>query len=285
MALSSNQLEAFHCLAQTNHFTRASERLHITQSALSQRIGNLECELATTLFIRDRAGARLTQAGLELLRYCQVKDSLETEFLAKLKSKLPNMLAGNLRIGGFSSVTSSVLIPALSGFLKKHRDVRLSCQTRELYELPEMLHRGEVDFVALDHQWDRDGIAFIPVGEEENVLVEKKDYRGPDIYLDHDENDQTTERYFKAQKKKWSGKRHFLDDIHGIIQAVRGGVGRAVLARHLVDEDSTLSIQASERPFLSPVVLHYYEQPYYSKLHHAVVTELSEKCKTWLGSR
>ena len=238
MSLSSLQLEAFHCLARTQHFTRASERLGITQSALSQRVSHLESGLGTALFIRERAGVRLTQAGLELLRYCQIKEGLESEFLSKLKSGKSQNLAGMLRIGGFSSITHSVLTPALSKLLRKHPAVRLTCQTRELYELPACLQRGEVDFVALDRIWEREGIAYVKLGDERNVLIESKSYQGAEIYLDHDEEDETTERYFKSQGKKWSAQRHFLGDIYGVIEGVRHGLGRAVVAHHLIANDS-----------------------------------------------
>lgn len=43
--------------------------------ALSQRVLILEEELGTTLFIRDRAGLKLTDSALGLIRYCQMKNS------------------------------------------------------------------------------------------------------------------------------------------------------------------------------------------------------------------
>ena len=67
MSLPSNRLDAFVAVARTQHFSRAAEGLFITQSALSQRVKQLEDFLGVTLFIRDREGARLTEKGERLL--------------------------------------------------------------------------------------------------------------------------------------------------------------------------------------------------------------------------
>lgn len=274
MSLPSLQLDAFYALARAGHFTRAAERLHITQSALSQRIQNLERELETTLFIRDRQGARLTQEGLELLRYCQAKEGLESEFLSLLRSKTPRSLAGRIRLGGYSSVLHSLVVPALAPLLKRHESVRLYCLAREVYELPGLLQQGEVDFIVLDRRWEREGVASLLLGHENHVLVERKDYKGPEVYIDHDERDELTFRYFSQRKKGWSGQRHFLDDIHGLIEGVRNGLGRAVLPRHLIEGDSELRIVDPTHVLRVPVYLHHFEQPFYSRLHAATIEAL-----------
>ncbi len=82
MTFSSSHLEAFFAVSQTLNFTQAASKLHITQSALSQRILNFEKELGLTLFIRDRAGLRLTETANKIVRYCQQKNNLEIEVLA-----------------------------------------------------------------------------------------------------------------------------------------------------------------------------------------------------------
>jgi DNA-binding transcriptional LysR family regulator len=274
MAISSLQLEAFYTLAQTGHFTRAAERLHITQSALSQRVLNLESDLQTAFFIRDRQGVRLTQEGLGLLRYCQAKEDLEEEFLVQLQTQSPRELAGRIRLGGFSSVMNSLLIPAVAPLAQQHSRVRLYCISRETYELPELLQRGEVDFIVLDHCWEREGIVSVLLGHEQNVLVERKGYRGPEIYLDHDEKDDITARYFKHLKKKWNGQRHFLDQIDGLIEGVKQRLGRAVLPRHLIEKEPGIYIIEPEKILRTPVYLHFYERPFYSKLHQATLEVL-----------
>src|SRR5262249_32551288 len=147
MKLSSSQLEAFYAVAQARSFTKAAQRIHVTQSALSQRIRNLETELQTALFVRDPAGVELTEPAHELLRYCQFQDGYETELLGNLRGGKGAALSGVVRIAGFSTVMSSAILPALENLLSKNPGVRLEMHTRELRDLLPMLKHGEADYV------------------------------------------------------------------------------------------------------------------------------------------
>jgi DNA-binding transcriptional LysR family regulator len=275
MSISSGNLDAFWTVSKTLSFTKAAEKLHVTQSALSQRILNLESELETTLFIRDRGGLRLTEVAHELARYCQSKNLLEEEFLATLKSRGSKELAGVLRLGGFSSVMRSVVLPSLKGLCIDHPKLRLSLITRETFELPDLLKIGEIDYMILDQKLERDELECKLLGKEKNVLVQKNKYRGPDIYLDHDEKDPATFAYLKlARKTLKSVERRYLDDVYGLIDGVRAGIGRAVLPLHLIKNEKDLEIVSPTTVLEIPVYLYFFKQPYYSKLHIEVLKSL-----------
>jgi DNA-binding transcriptional LysR family regulator len=280
MSLSSLGLDAFYACAQTGHFTRAAEKLHITQSALSQRIQHLESDLQTALFIRQKSGIRLTAAGERLLKYCMAKDALESEALSGLRNSTE--LAGHLRIGGFSSIMRSVVLPALEEFLQKNKQVRVQLVSREMDELPTMLRRGEIDFMILNDEFNREGVLGELLGVEHNVLCEKKDYQGGEVYLDHDENDQVTQRYLKMIKNSAKYERHYLDDVYGLIDGVKYGLGRAVLPKHLIKTESRIRI-ANRKVLEIPVWIHYYEQPFYSRLQIASLEAVRAVARRLLG--
>lgn len=283
MSLSALYLDAFYACAQAGHFTKASERLNITQSALSQRIKNLEQELTTTLFIRDRAGIRLTEAGYTLLRYCQSKSSIEAEVIEQIRGDQKSVgLQGHIRIGGFSSVMRSVILPSLAPIIEKNPGLRLSFSSEELADLPGLLKQGEIDYMILDHELRRDDLVMEPLGTESNVMVKKKNADVPEIYLDHDESDQTTIQFLKLNKLKYKIERRYLDDVYGIIDGVKMGLGKAVLPTHLIQDDKQLVVMNNHKALLIPVVLHYYKQDYYSKLHHAVVEVIKKNSSTYL---
>lgn len=283
MGLSSQNLEAFFHCAQEQNFTRAAEHLMISQSALSQRVLNLEAELETTLFIRSRTGVTLTPAGIELLNYYQAKESLEEEVLAKIKNPIRGEVSGSLRIGGFSSIMRSAILPALAPLLCQHSGIRLTFLNREIKELPQLMRQGEIDFMIIYSKEHREGMEHELLGYEENVLVEKKGYSGPNIYLDHDENDQITGEYLsRHSKSEKKYDRRFLDDVYGLIDGVRMGLGRAVIPRHLIANDKSLKIINPRKKLKIPVVLHYRQQPYYTILHQKVIEVLKDNFKNYI---
>jgi DNA-binding transcriptional LysR family regulator len=277
-SLSSLYLDAFAAVAQTKNFSRAAEKIHITQSALSQRVLKLEEELEATLFIRDRAGVQLTEVGHELLRYCQSKEGLEEEFLSHIRSKRKNELSGEIRIGAFSSVARSVILPSLSSLLRENPLVRLNLLIRELRDLPDLLRRGEIDLMILDHRLDKDGLEAVQLGFERNVLVQKRGAKVPEIYLDHDEEDLVTRKFLKISGKKVTKlERRYLDDVYGLLDGVRYGIGRAVLPRHLLSDEKDLVVLDPSTELKIPVVVHFYTQPYYTRLHTQALESLQSE--------
>lgn len=281
--MSSLYLDAFVAVAQSKNFSKAAARLNLTQSALSQRVLKLEAHLETTLFIRDRAGVLLTELGQELLRYCVSKTALEEEFISRLRANGKHELKGEIRIGGFSSVMRSVILPALAPLLRNNPGVRLSLISRQLRELPDLLRRGEINFMVLDHLLERDDLEKVDLGFEQNVLVQSAKAPPPNIYLDHDEDDQVTRRYLQlAGKNPGRLERRYLGDVYGLLDGVRQGLGRAVLPRHLIAGDSKISIVQPSVVLKIPVVLHYYTQPYYPLLQQGAVEALSKGAPQFL---
>jgi DNA-binding transcriptional LysR family regulator len=278
MSLSSLYLDAFYACAQTGNFTQAAERLFITQSALSQRIKNLEVELEAALFIRDRAGVRLTEQGEILLKYCQVKESFEQEVKTSLSQNAPG-LHGVIRIGAYSSVMRSVIMPALQKLLVQNPGVQLSVHTSELHDLPKMMKRGEIDFMILDHDIKRDDYVSKTLGHERFVLASPKNGSSK-VYLDHDENDETTFKYLRISKGK-KIRRSFLSDIYGLMDGVEAGIGSAVLPLHLIHGRKNI-IVSDDRELENPVVLNYNRQDHYPKLFSAVIDTLISSSKKYL---
>jgi DNA-binding transcriptional LysR family regulator len=129
MQLSSRQLEAFVAVARTLNFTRAAERLNLTQSALSQRIRKLEEELGAALLVRAPGAVRLTDTGSRILRFCEAKESLEAEILADLATSRSGDLAGAIRVAGHLSVMRPVVLPALAALLRSRPWLRCCANT------------------------------------------------------------------------------------------------------------------------------------------------------------
>lgn len=290
MSLSSLGLDAFHGVARAKNFSAAAKNLHITQSALSQRILKLEDELRATLLIRDPKGVRLTEAGEHLLRYCQMRQSIEEvvwDHLLKKKQHAAASLAGTCRIGGYSTVIRSVVIPALGPCISSHPHSRVEIFTRETRDLAGLLRSGEVDLILADREYCLPGMVNEILGWEENVLVEPVRGECRDVFLDHDVDDTTTAEFLKMQPPKLRRpkfERMFLDEIYTILDGVARGWGRAVVPRHLVGDSKLLRVVPGYRPLKIPVVLSFYEQLYYTPLFEEVTKSLRQNAGSYLGA-
>lgn len=275
MSLSAIQLDAFIAIVQAGSFSLAAKNTNITQSALSQRILNLEQDLKTRLLIRDRKGIRLTPAGQQLLRFCQIKNQLEDEFLSDFQrgNSSPELL-GVVRIAAYSSVARSLVLPTIAPFLKTNPHLLLEFSTKEMRDLPPLLESAEVDFILLDHDLKRLDVESIEVGVEDYVLAKPSAFEdGQKIFfLDHDTDDQTTRRFIKGlASKETKVERRYLDDVYGLIDGVRLGLGQAILPKHLITGMKGLTISKPERSMKLPIFLHYMKQPYSTALHRAIV--------------
>lgn len=285
MKLNASQLDAFFTIAKVLSFTRAAEQLHVTQSALSQRIAKLEEDLEATLFIRDRNALRLTESGEQLLRFCQLNSQAESELLAKLKNT-KDELAGTLRIGSFSSVSRSLVIPAVKKMMRENPKLSLNLMTKELRELPSMLKSGEVDYILTNRPSDSEEIESLVLGVEENVLVRSKKAPENQVYLDHDETDPTTKAYFSLNKIRFNPENmRYLDDVYGLLDGVKNGLGKAVLPLHLIEGESELEIVNPERKLLVPVHLKFYRQTFYRKTHSIFVDAIRSHFRARLNRK
>lgn len=277
MGLNSAGLDAFYICSQEKNFTKAAERLHVTQSALSQRIKNLEEEVGATLFIRDRLGVKLTEAGESLLRYCQSRLQAEQEVIGQIQGNKTD-IRGQLRIAGFSTVMRSIVLPTCSQLTSSNPDIQISLMSKEIFELPELLKTAAVDFILIDQELPKEGLKSTFLGYETNVRVRKKGSEFTGYYLDHDEKDETTMKYLKL-KSGSKIKRHYMDDIYGVIDGVKMGIADAIVPKHLIAEIKCLEIVESKQSLKIPVYLVHYDNPTPTKLSKTFVEKIVKQAK------
>ncbi|MGB1077087.1 MAG: LysR family transcriptional regulator [Bdellovibrionales bacterium] len=119
-----DKLKAFYTVAQAKSFTRASDKLHLTQPSISRKISALEEELRTPLFHRHARGLILTEQG-EIL-FETVSGIFATLSDAENKIKYSkNEEEGPLCITAPEMLTQSRLFPILPEFIKAHPNIQL----------------------------------------------------------------------------------------------------------------------------------------------------------------
>ncbi|MFE2673402.1 LysR family transcriptional regulator [Streptomyces hygroscopicus] len=144
--MDQRRLEYFIAVAEELNFTRAAQRLHVTQSTLSAGVKALEAELKVELLSRSTRAVRLTEAGSVFLP--EARTAVESLDRARAAVEpLATGLRGSLAVGVLSGLTV-VDVPALAGdFHRRHPQVRLRTETsqRGTAGLLERIKESHVD--------------------------------------------------------------------------------------------------------------------------------------------
>jgi DNA-binding transcriptional LysR family regulator len=126
--MEMTQLRTFRAVAETLNFTRAAERLNLTQSAVSHQIKALEEELGEPLFIRAKRGVKLSQVGKVALEYVQrILD--DTEALRERISGRERPPVGRVRVAAATQAFVHLFVPLFESFMDSHQGIDLSFRT------------------------------------------------------------------------------------------------------------------------------------------------------------
>lgn len=139
-----NQLRSFLSVARTGQLVRASEQLHLTQSALSKQIKSFEDELGVLLFVRTPAGMVLTGAGRRLLPLAARTLESAQEIAATAES-MRGTVSGALRLGTIIDPESIRLGPLLAALLELYPHVDVSLLHGISGGVLQMLKEKQVD--------------------------------------------------------------------------------------------------------------------------------------------
>lgn len=138
------QLRSFQAVAQTGNLTRAAETLHLSQSALSVQIRNLEDELGVELFTRQAKGMRLTPAGEALLPHAGEILEKSAE-MGRAALHLRGEVCGSLNIGLNTDPTFLRLNRVIRAVTTVLPRVSLTFCISQTLTTEGMLRRGEMD--------------------------------------------------------------------------------------------------------------------------------------------
>ncbi|SCK42413.1 transcriptional regulator, LysR family [Variovorax sp. HW608] len=168
--MEMRHLRYFVALADCLSFTRAAERVHVTQSTLSHQIRQLEEELGQPLFERIGKKVVTTEAG-ELLRGFASRALREVDQgVALLKPDAGN-LTGQVRIGATHTFNMGLIPECVALFLARHPTVRISVEELSAEVICSRLRAGELDLGIAYRPEDPTDLWFEPLYNEEMVLV------------------------------------------------------------------------------------------------------------------
>ena len=163
------QLEMFRMVAQTGGFTRASESLHVSHSAISRQIRLLEEEIGGLLFIRDSKRVTLTSGGKALLPYVDAIFAQLSEAFQHV-SEVARGLPKRLSIGTGTTMVSVFLPSVLREFSEQHPAVNIHIKTGHAAAILEKIRSGEVDLGLVTLPVEATGLAVNRLYREEIVI-------------------------------------------------------------------------------------------------------------------
>ena len=142
--MNLNHLAIFHAVALSGSVSGGAKRLHISQSAVSKQLGELEAVLELPLFDRLPRGVRLTEAGRLLHDYSMRLFAIESEAERAL-AELKQLGRGRIAIGASRTIGAYMLPPVLARFHRLHPLVELSLQVENTKVIEAKLVAGEID--------------------------------------------------------------------------------------------------------------------------------------------
>ncbi|MBN9613861.1 MAG: LysR family transcriptional regulator [Actinobacteria bacterium] len=146
--MNLEQLRGFAEIAQTGHFTRAAERLHLAQPSLSRQIGSLETELGVTLFHRARGNVALTAAGERLLPIAK-RMLADAESAREEMAELSGLRRGRVRLGATPTLCTSLVTDVLADFREAHPGIDIEILERGSRSLIAALMEGALDLALI----------------------------------------------------------------------------------------------------------------------------------------
>src|SRR5581483_3106553 len=166
------QLRYLVALAEEQHFTRAAEREHIAQPALSQQIRRLEDELGLPLVERTTRSVAMTDAGNLLVgrarRILAEVDAAHAEM-----QRMTGLYIGHVTVGSMHTMGPVDLSLPLSTFHQRYPGVELTVREQSSEELAEMLRVDELDlaFLSVTERIESHGLGLHQLVSEELAVI------------------------------------------------------------------------------------------------------------------
>jgi LysR family transcriptional regulator, cyn operon transcriptional activator len=163
-------LRYFDAVAETLNFTRAAERLHVTQSTLSHQIKQLEEEIGAPLFDRSGKRVRLTETG-EILR-SHMTPALQQIDLGLQALRAPaEAITGSIRLGTTPSFNTQMVPQCVATLLKSYAGIAVTVEELAAGQILKRLRSGHLDMAVSYPPNDGGDLWFEPLYNEELRLV------------------------------------------------------------------------------------------------------------------
>ncbi len=167
--MTLKQYNAFITSVEEGSFSKASEKLNVTQSGITHLINDLESELGFSLMTRNKGGIKLTHEGKKifpLMKNIVIQDKKLYEFTQKIKGNYSN----KINIATFTSVAVNWLPSIINGFKQKFPSVEITFTNGGYSEIKNALNGGasDIGFINLSAN---DNFKCFPLVKDEMLAI------------------------------------------------------------------------------------------------------------------
>lgn len=247
--ISFKQLTYALAAEETLHFKKAAEKCHISQSALSTALNQLEEQLGVQIFERDNKKVLVTPIGQEVLTRAR-EIVLQVNALESLSEGLKEPLSFPLSVGVIPTI-APYLLPKMFPILHdRHPEAELKIVEEQSHVLVDMVRKGELDTAILALPYPHDGLLSLEFWQEDFYWVTLKEdkYSG----LKEITSDELTQSNLMLLKEGHCLKDHILDacrltdetashgfgatSLNTLIQMVMGRLGTTLIPEMAMDQ-------------------------------------------------
>jgi LysR family hydrogen peroxide-inducible transcriptional activator len=172
MSITLRQLSYLSALATHRHFGRAAASVHVTQSALSQQIKELETSLGGTLVERGSRGVTLTAIGRDVVARAHevLRQVRDIEQVARFQAEMPT----KLNIGLIPTIAPYLLPLVLPILRSENIGLELGIREAQTHVLLDELEQGQLDAIVIALPSATDGMVEIPLMRDNFLLAGAK---------------------------------------------------------------------------------------------------------------
>jgi len=237
--MNTRFLEAFVCVVRLGSFRAAADKLHLTQAAISNRIGSLEEEIGAQLFVRDSSVLRLTPTGARLVDYSERMLEMQREIMQL--GKRNDRLLGVVRIGVIDTIVHTWLVDFLNHLQESYPGIEIQLSSEATERLHRSLCDGEVDIAFQTDQLLSEGMTSLPTlpmslgwigrplapGMREKSIIEL--LHSPVITMSRGSNPYLVLKDLYRQASIPVGKIHCVNSLAAIVKLVKNNFGQAFI--------------------------------------------------------
>lgn len=245
--MEMRQLQHFVVVAEEQHFTRAAERLMVSQSGLSASIRALERDLRAALFVRTTRRVLLTEAGRALLEDAE-RILAQARAAREAVAAVQGVLRGTLTLGAEQCVAGVHPARLLAAFRRRYPQVEIRLRQWGSAALAAEVAAGRLDVAfAYRTESDTDHLRLVPLASEPMTLLCHPDHRlakagtpprprdlSEEVFVDFHPDwgpRRVTDTAFAALGVRRAVALE-VNDVHSLLDLVDEGLGIAIVPRH-----------------------------------------------------